>query len=237
MVTHPFIHISCILAAIVGFDVTMTPPAPPPSPEDSVNQTTRLEKTLLSSRLICKGIAWSFAVAEASVLLASQFPKAQISSFVLSMLVTRSSPADIRTTKWFLLGTVLAASGGYIRVLCYRTLGPRFTFERTIARDHKLGTTGPYSWVRHPGYASAIMVFSGTIVWNAAPGSYARECGPLDTVLGRACAAFFLPVMTSVMIVMLGRTWKEDKTLEKIFGQEWRDWADKVPYRLVPWII
>ncbi|KAF9527272.1 hypothetical protein CPB83DRAFT_768767, partial [Crepidotus variabilis] len=182
-------------------------------------------------------ICWTFAFAEMAVITASQQPKSQMSQLILSKLVFRGSPANIETSKWFFLATALAASGGLIRFLCYRALGSMFTFELAIRRDHKLVTSGPYSLVRHPGYTGVLLAIPGVIIWHAAPGSYARECGLLYTYFGRGCVAFFIPVVSFVTVGLLRRMKKEDQALESVFGQDWRDWAKRVPYNLIPYII
>jgi protein-S-isoprenylcysteine O-methyltransferase Ste14 len=80
-------------------------------------------------------------------------------------------------------------------------------------RGHHLITSGPYAYVRHPGYAACPFLFIGG---GLALGSW------LAALLG---AVLFLP--------MLRRTVVEDRTLhERLPG--YADYAQKVRYRLLP---
>jgi protein-S-isoprenylcysteine O-methyltransferase Ste14 len=63
----------------------------------------------------------------------------------------------------------MICSGALIRWLSYRALGRFFTYELTIKEDHKLITTGPYAYVRHPGYSAILLVFFGTFLVFASP--------------------------------------------------------------------
>jgi protein-S-isoprenylcysteine O-methyltransferase Ste14 len=82
-------------------------------------------------------------------------------------------------------------------------------------RSHQVVTGGPYRYVRHPGYAGAILA---AIAWPLALGSL--------WALIPACigAAGFLV-----------RTDLEDRTLRQDLGG-YQDYADRVPYRLFPGI-
>lgn len=82
-------------------------------------------------------------------------------------------------------------------------------------REHRVVTRGPYRWVRHPGYAGALLMYLATPFF-------------LDALWA------FIPVVlvTSALVV---RTRLEDDSLEdKLSG--YRDYQDKVPYRLLPGI-
>jgi protein-S-isoprenylcysteine O-methyltransferase Ste14 len=80
-------------------------------------------------------------------------------------------------------------------------------------RGHHVVTQGPYRWVRHPGYAAAILL---VLASGLALGSW------LTTV----AAAFGIPLI-------LWRCIAEDSILlAELPG--YRDYARAVPYRLVP---
>jgi protein-S-isoprenylcysteine O-methyltransferase Ste14 len=80
-------------------------------------------------------------------------------------------------------------------------------------RGHQVVSTGPYRWMRHPGYAGALITYFGTPLF-------------LDSVWG------FIPVILfSVTLVI--RTSLEDRTLqEELPG--YQDYAARVRYRLLP---
>jgi protein-S-isoprenylcysteine O-methyltransferase Ste14 len=80
-------------------------------------------------------------------------------------------------------------------------------------RGHQVVTTGPYRWVRHPGYAGALLVYLATPVF-------------LDSSW-----AFLPAIFLTVALVI--RTALEDRTLqEELAG--YREYAGRVRYRLLP---
>lgn len=92
-------------------------------------------------------------------------------------------------------------------------------FESTVRiqedRDHEVVSTGPYGFVRHPGYLSGILWMS----------SIPLIIGSLYTLI---------PVMIYGAMIVL-RTHLEDRTLrDELPG--YSEYAERVKYRLVPWI-
>lgn len=92
-------------------------------------------------------------------------------------------------------------------------------FEPTVRiqedRDHHVVATGPYAFVRHPGYLSGIL-------WLAS----------VPLILGSLYA--FAPFALYTTLIAL-RTYLEDRTLRgELSGYE--DYAVKVKYRLLPWV-
>lgn len=82
-------------------------------------------------------------------------------------------------------------------------------------RDHHVVSTGPYRWLRHPGYASALLTYLST------------------PVLLDSWWAFVPAVLWA--LVLLVRTYLEDRTLqEELPG--YREYAGRVRYRLLPGI-
>ncbi|NMC12320.1 MAG: isoprenylcysteine carboxylmethyltransferase family protein [Chloroflexi bacterium] len=82
-------------------------------------------------------------------------------------------------------------------------------------RSHYVVSSGPYGWVRHPGYASALLTYLATPVF-------------LDSYW-----TFIPAILLSVVLIV--RTRLEDATLqEKLEG--YRDYAKRVRYRLLPGI-
>jgi protein-S-isoprenylcysteine O-methyltransferase Ste14 len=82
-------------------------------------------------------------------------------------------------------------------------------------RSHQVATSGPYKYVRHPGYV-------GFIVLNLAT--------PL--ILGSLWALIPGVIMTILFII---RTALEDSTLRNEL-EGYKEYAQKVPYRLIPGI-
>ncbi len=80
-------------------------------------------------------------------------------------------------------------------------------------RGHYVVTSGPYRWLRHPGYSGAIVA---ALTSGVALGSW----------LSGAVGALGVPLV-------LWRTVAEDRLLRaELSGYE--DYAQRVPYRLVP---
>jgi len=64
-----------------------------------------------------------------------------------------------------------------------------------------------------------------------------RESGILNitvmkTTIGLVCAMIAFIAISGIF----GRMSKEDEALHRLAGKQWEDWAEKVPYRLVPLI-
>lgn len=90
-------------------------------------------------------------------------------------------------------------------------------FEQTIRiqsdRDHQVISTGPYRYVRHPGYVGVIGIILAT---------------PL--MLGASWS--FIPAVL-IMVLFIIRTAMEDRTLRgELTG--YADYAARVRYRLIP---
>jgi protein-S-isoprenylcysteine O-methyltransferase Ste14 len=112
------------------------------------------------------------------------------------------------------LGLVLAAAG-------YGFGGWAFVENRFFSavvriqseRGHQVCDTGPYRMVRHPGYSG-----------NLLP--------PFAMVLALDSVWTLIPAMAAVVIAVV-RTTLEDRTLQKELPG-YREYADRVRYRLVP---
>ncbi len=82
-------------------------------------------------------------------------------------------------------------------------------------RDHHVVSSGPYRWIRHPGYAGALLTYLATPLF-------------LDSRWA------FLPTLFIIAVLFI-RTRLEDATLQnELTG--YRDYAKRVRYRLLPGI-
>ena len=61
----------------------------------------------------------------------------------------------------FGIGLLVLWSGAALRWWAFRTLGRYFTFSVMTDGDQPVITDGPYRFVRHPGYAGAMLVRAG----------------------------------------------------------------------------
>ena len=154
-----------------------------------------------------------------------------------SVLMNALGPAEAsKLTVPFVLGASLVIAGGIIRVKCFRTLGPFFTFEQCIRKEHKLITHGPYAVVRHPSYTGLLMCIFGWCIVHGSPGSWLRESGVLDITWIRAASTGWSFLMVASIVTMFRRSRDEDQFLSERFGKEWTNWARRVKYKLVPFI-
>ena len=82
-----------------------------------------------------------------------------------------------------------------------------------IDADHQLCTTGPYAFVRHPMYLALDVLAVGSAVW-------------VPTV----------PVVTGALLLIVGgelRASLEEQALAQAFGERYRDYAKRVPRRVL----
>ncbi|MBN2092198.1 isoprenylcysteine carboxylmethyltransferase family protein [candidate division KSB1 bacterium] len=80
-------------------------------------------------------------------------------------------------------------------------------------RGHRVISSGPYRWIRHPGYAGALLTYLATPVF-------------LDS------GWTIIPVILITMILVI-RTSLEDKTLQNQLAG-YAEYAKRVRYRLLP---
>lgn len=181
---------------------------------------------------------WTGALIEITVIFANKNYVPQISSGTLSFLVRGSnasnSVSNIRITPIFLLGWFINLIGAYVRASCYRVMGPQFTFELGIRKDHKLITSGPYSIVRHPSYTGSALAIVGVVLCHLASGSWVVECSGL--VFNSVGTLWWIWTVFGLIVtgVLVLRIKKEDEMLKKQFGKDWVQWTKVVPYRLIP---
>ena len=107
-----------------------------------------------------------------------------------------------------LCGFFLFLIGFAIRIYSIKTLGSFFTFEVGLRKDHKLITTGPYRFIRHPGYFGYICLSLGMYLF-------------LSTLLG-----LFLNLLVC-FIIYRKRIPLEEKILADFFGEEFQNYKNK----------
>lgn len=81
-------------------------------------------------------------------------------------------------------------------------------------REHKVCSTGPYAYIRHPGY-------SAIVLWGL---SMPMIFGPPVWI-----------VTAAILVIMVTRTWLEDKFLQNSLPG-YQNYAGNVRYRLIPYI-
>lgn len=110
-------------------------------------------------------------------------------------------------------GVALSAAGLALRIAAMARLGSRFSPLLAVQREHALETSGPYAFVRHPGYLGAALATLG--------GALA-----FDSAVGLAPALLFL-------VLLDRRARREEALLESHFGAAYRDYRARTG-RLFP---
>lgn len=59
------------------------------------------------------------------------------------------------------IGLSVQVSGLALRAWSMRTLGASYTRILRTDAKHRVVTTGPYRWVRHPGYTGSLLIWTG----------------------------------------------------------------------------
>lgn len=182
-----------------------------------------------------QGLYWVGTVAEIAAIVARRVDSSKLPPVLRAAFKILSTLTDVPITPSFLAGCGLVTSGGFIRWLCYRTLGRYFTFLLSVRQDHRLITTGPYAVVRHPSYTGMMMLCFGIIILHGSPNSWLRASGVSARIPG------VLPVIiagtslcTAVNFALFLRMKREDRMMHSAFGEEWEAWARKVKYCIIP---
>lgn len=103
----------------------------------------------------------------------------------------------------------VACAGIALRAWAVRTLDRHFTWHVTIVEGHRLVTSGPYRWFRHPSYVGALTAY---VAFPLAIGSY-------------LAALLALPLLIDAF---RRRVRIEEKRLSEHFGSEWTTFASRV---------
>ncbi|KAM5544264.1 hypothetical protein V8D89_001924 [Ganoderma adspersum] len=163
-----------------------------------------------------------------------------VHSLYLSPLICPATPSHTQLaalTPSFLTGLVVLLCGASIRLWSYHVLGSFFTFEVVIKDDHKLITSGPYSYVRHPSYTGILCLTTGAYLMHFGAGGYVAACGvegiPALAVLGWSWRISSLFSFVS----LYRRCGVEDGKLKGQFGLAWMRYKADVPYALIPYVI
>ncbi|EKM50778.1 uncharacterized protein PHACADRAFT_264260 [Phanerochaete carnosa HHB-10118-sp] len=217
-----------------------TPPkVPPPTAEEREKYEGSDRKEWIGGKpvLALKTLYCVNLLCESAVILSEHSPSTLLAQ--LAPYVVRDSHQhshDIRITPTWLAGCLLLGAGAALRLLCYRTLGKFFTWRLAIRRDHELVTSGPYAFVRHPGYLGNIMIAAGAILVHVSPGGWFHECVGWDSLWSKVFTVVWSTWSLYIPAMLVGRVGKEDEVLRKEFGEQWDRWAKRTPYRIFPYI-
>ncbi|KAF7300315.1 hypothetical protein HMN09_00914800 [Mycena chlorophos] len=134
----------------------------------------------------------------------------------------------------FLAGTLLVAIGALLRVASFRALGEMFTFDLTIHPHHRLITSGPYAYVRHPAYTGTLCIIAGLVASHMTPGSF------LGIALGGVGMPAWMLALCRSTILLSGAVWwtwmlgvglsripAEEKKMAALFPAEWAEYEKR----------
>ncbi|KIK94942.1 hypothetical protein PAXRUDRAFT_417269 [Paxillus rubicundulus Ve08.2h10] len=236
-----------LLVMLPAQHYSMTPPnARPPSGE--LRKQVGWELVIPRVAMLLRALLWSWALLECvGLFAATDYCPPGLSQSIVHHLVRSGDPQRTLThisslTPTFLVGSVLSIFGSFLRIHCYGTLGSMFTFELSIRKEHKLITSGAYAIVRHPSYTGGLGTGIGLFLCILSPNLLIVALSSLfpdsDSKIGmtNVLRCTCVSVFVGLSLGLVHRMNNEDAMLEKNFGEEWKEWARRVPYRLIPWV-
>ena len=98
----------------------------------------------------------------------------------------------------------------WVSIASVRTLGREWSYEARLVEGHRLATTGPYRWIRHPIYSAMLgkLLATGLVV------------------------SHWIGLLAGLLLFCVGmaiRIASEEKLLRAQFGREYDDYARRVP--------
>ncbi|KAF8634710.1 hypothetical protein AX15_000765 [Amanita polypyramis BW_CC] len=243
-----------LFTTALSVHLSLSPPNPPVKRDECAgSRTNTIFERLIQWITFCsKAMVWIGALWDLTMSSIAYFvyhaPKsaspAASSNYAITnsngqewLLSNRAQPTSILWTihPAMFIGAFATVAAAALRIWCFRTLGPFFTFEVTIRPQHELITHGPYAWVRHPSYLGIYLTLLGATVVLCAPGSWLANGGWL-TICG-----FIMTLLWAVkcLYALRGTSLRlkaEDDVLKGTFGTKWEEYARKVPYRMIPFI-
>ncbi|KAF9124295.1 hypothetical protein BGW39_008310 [Mortierella sp. 14UC] len=152
---------------------------------------------------------------------------------------------------WHVVLTVFCVLGYALRKWAYVTLDQLYTYQLTIRTEHKLIQTGPYAFVRHPGYAGMllnVLSYSHLMFYRGAYSAVVQYISYLVPTFLGIKVSIPLTVMgfdlAAVQLVVYYYSWylgavkyripHEETLLKEHFGKEWDAFASATHARLIP---
>ena len=109
-----------------------------------------------------------------------------------------------------LLATVAAIGSVSLVISALKTLGKEWSITARLVEGHKLATSGPYAYVRHPIYT-----------------------GMLGMLIATGLAiSHWIALLVALLVFFIGtiiRMRSEDRLLREAFGKQFENYAQRVP--------
>ena len=125
------------------------------------------------------------------------------SDFLLSLLLPQAA-ISWKQASVFFIGICLMLAGIGVRWHSAAILGKYFTFDVAVHSDQTLIEAGPYRYIRHPSYSSALLTLVG---FGLALGNWAGLIATLSC-MGFAYA-YRIPVEEAALAAALGEPYKQ----------------------------
>ncbi|KAH9930469.1 ICMT-domain-containing protein [Epithele typhae] len=222
IITTPLLKVPLLVSSAFFTYSGFTPPRAHPR-KDERDRAVRTDINTATIPLSMCGLA----LTEAALIITDTFP-----STLSSSLPRPAAPLGLDGLS--VAGCLLATAGGALRIWCHRALGRFFTWPVALVDDHALITSGPYAYVRHPGYSGFVLIVAGSVALHASPRSLFVASGLGTSLAGRLAAAGSTAFMLTIATMLLRRMGKEDEVLRKGFGREWDQWAERTPWFVFP---
>jgi protein-S-isoprenylcysteine O-methyltransferase Ste14 len=132
----------------------------------------------------------------------------------LTPIVSGSSLRETLSVVGNVIAMVAAAASVWLVIAAVKTLGKEWSLTARLVEGHKLATSGPYAYVRHPIYTAMLGMLTAT---------------------GLAISRW-QSLVAALVVFMLGtiiRLRSEEKLLREAFGEEFEVYAQRVA-ALVP---
>ncbi|KAF4581474.1 hypothetical protein EYR40_009760 [Pleurotus pulmonarius] len=232
MAMTPLLDISnwLVLVNAISFYLTSTPPNRPLAESGQIIKST-YEKTFLV-RLLAHKI---FVCSVCALHILSSFAGDEL-GLCTARPSDDSSKGMAMPSQMMIAATCVGLAMNAIRLWCFATLGDHFDFQVNVKKTHRLVTSGPYSFVRHPSYTSGIGVWIAVSLVMFSEDHWFSQC-VLKNTAGRILGWVWLVELAMLMhFVFVVRPKAEDQGLKGHFGREWDEWAARVPYRIFPYI-
>jgi protein-S-isoprenylcysteine O-methyltransferase Ste14 len=124
--------------------------------------------------------------------------------------------SDPGKTFLIILGLILFFLGTGLRLYAIKTLGRFFTMEIGTRDGHRMITTGPYRFIRHPSYTGYFLMILGI------------------GIAYQNIFSFIIPLL-EITIFLVKRIILEEKMLSQEFGEEYSSYQQRTK-KLLPWI-
>ena len=112
------------------------------------------------------------------------------------------------------LGILIALAGLALRFWAFKTLGRYYTRTLRTSDNQPIVQSGPYHWIRHPGYLGTILIFTGA-------------------ALATTNLLAFGVVAVAMFFAYYYRIQTEETMLAQASNQEYRNYASHT-WRLIP---